>query len=45
MGIIDDVRLWNRVLDANEINQASQPAPVEPREKAATEWGFIKAHL
>jgi hypothetical protein len=45
MGIIDDVRLWNRVLEATEVNQASQPAPVEPHEKAATAWGRVKAHL
>jgi hypothetical protein len=45
MGIIDDVRLWNRALEASEVGQASQPAAVDPQEKAATAWGLIKAHL
>lgn len=44
MGIIDDVKLWNRVLTVDEVNEASLPfAPVEPRGKLAVAWGNVKS--
>ena len=43
MGIIDEVKMWNRVLGEDEINQASMSAPVEPQGKLATVWGNVKA--
>ena len=46
MGNIDDVRLWNRVLTADEVSQASEPsAMVEPLAKSATLWGQIKTEF
>ncbi len=46
MGIIDDVKFWNRVLTADEIAEASQPtSPVEPRGKLAALWGNVKSAL
>jgi hypothetical protein len=45
MGIIDDVKLWNRVLTADEIDEASQPTPVEPQDKLAAAWGTVKSTL
>ncbi len=44
MGSIDDVRLWNRVLAEDEVRQAGEPAPVEPRGKLANTWAGIKSH-
>lgn len=44
-GIIDDVKLWNRVLAQDEVGQASQPAPVEPQGRLATVWGNVKSSL
>jgi hypothetical protein len=45
MGIIDDVKLWSRALTADEVRQASQPAPVEPGGKLAVIWGNVKSSL
>ena len=47
-GLIDDVRLWNRALSANEIGEfmgegASIIAVVELQSKLPTAWGEIKA--
>ncbi|MBC8230000.1 LamG domain-containing protein [bacterium] len=47
-GLIDDVRLWNRALSANEIGEfmgegASIIAAVELQSKLPTAWGEIKA--
>lgn len=44
-GIIDDVRLWNRVLTADEVKEAGQPMPVEPQGKLAATWGSVKSPL
>ncbi|MFC1717134.1 LamG domain-containing protein [Candidatus Poribacteria bacterium] len=41
-GTIDDVKLWNRVLTADEVGEASLPTPVEPQGKLATVWGVVK---
>jgi len=44
-GIIDDVAVWNRALDAGEISEVMTtglPSAVGPGEKIATTWGFIK---
>ncbi|MGQ9609273.1 MAG: hypothetical protein ACUVWN_08220 [bacterium] len=43
MGIIDDVKMWNRVLNEDEVTKASLPASVEPNKKLATAWGNIKS--
>ncbi len=46
MGIIDDVKLWNRVLTADEIAEASLLSkPVESQGKLATVWGNVKSTL
>jgi len=47
-GIVDEVRLWNRALTAEEIKQSmnqsgEQLLTVEPREKLTSSWGRIKA--
>ena len=50
-GIIDDVRLWNRALSTDEINEfkemgadiLSTGTVVEPQDKLPTAWGKIKA--
>lgn len=42
MGIIDDVKLWNRALTADEVVEASNPAAVEPQNKLPSVWGNIK---
>lgn len=42
-GLIDDVRLYDRVLDEGEIaSLATGILPVEPDGKAATTWGHLK---
>ncbi len=42
-GLVDEVRLYNRVIDANEIDElASGVLPVEPTGKLATTWGDLK---
>ena len=40
MGIIDDVKVWNRVLTVNEVAVARL---VEPGGKLATAWGNVKS--
>ncbi|MBD3181940.1 hypothetical protein GF312_06600 [Candidatus Poribacteria bacterium] len=45
MGIIDDVRLWNRVLSADEVGQATEPAAVKPEDKLTTLWSGVKTSL
>jgi len=42
-GIIDEVKMWNRVLKEDEIIQARQPAPVDPQGKLSATWGTIKS--
>lgn len=43
MGLIDDVKIWNRALSANEIEQSRQGiTAVDPAAKLATSWGSIK---
>ena len=39
-GIIDDVKLWKRVLTEEEIDQAS--LPVQPQGRLAATWGKVK---
>ena len=44
-GIIDDVAIWNRALDAGELGEVMTiglPSAVEPNAKLTTTWGFIK---
>lgn len=43
MGIIDEVKFWDTVLTEAEVDQASQPAPVEPQGKVATIWSDVKS--
>ena len=44
-GLIDEVRLWNRALSADEINEIMPlPTPVDARAKLTTTWGDIKTH-
>ena len=46
MGTIDEVKLWNRVLTADEVSEASQPSVlVKPQAKLATVWGSVKSSL
>ena len=46
MGIIDDVKIWNRVLTADEVSEASDPSKsVKPHAKLATVWGSVKSSL
>jgi len=44
-GIIDEVYLFNRILPVDEISMVKDGAflSVEPADKLATRWGFIKA--
>lgn len=43
-GLIDEVKVWNRPLSADELEQSGQqPAPVDAARKLATTWGTIKA--
>jgi len=42
MGIMDDVKLWNRALTAEEVGLAIHTTPVEPKSKLSTMWGSIK---
>ena len=42
-GLIDEVKVWNRPLTADELAQSGQqPAPVHAVEKLTTTWGTIK---
>ena len=47
MGMIDEVRLWNRALSQDDINIAkelsSQLTPVDPLGKLSTTWGNLKS--
>lgn len=47
LGLIDEVRIWNRALSEEEVNEQMEKGhfelfPVDPRHKAATTWGTIK---
>ncbi|MEK7397049.1 MAG: LamG domain-containing protein, partial [Candidatus Poribacteria bacterium] len=46
-GIIDEVRIWNKVLTEDEIKaeMGKSIAPVQPLGKCATEWGQIKSNF
>ncbi len=45
-GLIDEVKVWNRPLTADELEQSGeQPAPVHAAGKLTTTWGTIKARL
>lgn len=45
-GMIDEVRIWNRALGADEIidemNRGGGETPVKPQSKLATTWAQIK---
>ena len=45
-GIIDEVRIWNRILSAKEVkhhmNIGKNQVAVEPEDKVATTWGKLK---
>jgi len=41
-GTIDDVRIWNRALTTEQINEVIASAPVEPVGKLAVSWGMLK---
>ena len=47
LGMIDEVRIWNRALTDEEVNEQMEKGhfelfPVDPRQKLATTWGTIK---
>ena len=47
LGLIDEVRIWNRALSEDEIVDQMDKGhfelfPVDPRQKLATTWGIIK---
>lgn len=47
LGLIDEVRIWNRALSEDEVNEQMNKGfdelfPVDPRHKVATTWGTIK---
>ncbi len=49
MGLIDEVRVWNRALTEDEVNEQMEKGhfelfPVDPRQKVTTTWGSIKTH-
>ena len=42
-GLIDEVKVWNRPLTAEELKQSQlQPSPVDASGKLTTTWGMIK---
>lgn len=42
-GVIDEVKVWSRPLDENEVKQSMAGiAPVQPAGKSTTSWGAIK---
>ena len=48
LGLIDEVRIWNRALSEEEVIEQMESGhfelfPVDPRHKAATTWGTIKS--
>ncbi len=47
LGMIDEVRIWNRALSENEIKDQMNKGhfdifPVDPRQKLTTTWGYLK---
>lgn len=43
MGAVDEVRVWNRTLDENEISESMRTGmPVNIKGKAPIPWGHIK---
>lgn len=47
LGLIDEVRIWNRALSEDEVIEQMEKGfdelfPVDPRQKLATSWGIIK---
>ncbi|MCY4403376.1 MAG: LamG domain-containing protein [Candidatus Poribacteria bacterium] len=45
-GLIDEVKVWNRPLTENELQQSGQqPSSVDAVGKLTTTWGIIKARL
>lgn len=47
LGLIDEVRIWNRALSEDEVveqmnNGFDELFPVDPRQKLTTTWGIIK---
>ncbi len=49
LGLIDEVRIWNRALSEEEVIMEMEigympGTAVDPREKLATTWGTIKSH-
>ena len=49
LGMIDEVRIWNRALTEEEVKQEMDSGyqsgtAVDPREKIATTWGNLKSH-
>ena len=47
LGLIDEVRIWNRALSEDEVIEQMGKGhfelfPVDPRQKLATSWGIIK---
>lgn len=42
--IVDEVRIWNRVLNQSEIEEAMAGAlmTVQPKDKLSTFWGKLK---
>ena len=47
IGMIDNVRIYDRILDEDEVAQnfesQSDQLPVEPAEKLSATWGHLKA--
>ena len=49
LGLIDEVRIWNRALSEEEVIEQMEKGhfelfPVDPRQKVTTTWGSIKGH-
>ena len=47
LGLIDEVRIWNRALDEDEVIDQMEKGyfelfAVDPRQKLATTWGHLK---
>ncbi len=47
LGLMDEVRIWNRALTEDEINEQMNKGhfeifPVDPRQKLTTTWGHLK---
>ena len=48
LGLIDEVRIWNRALSEEEIKDQMDKGhfeifPVDPKQKLTTTWGYLKA--